>query len=80
LHKFLAEHIKFLLRSLKRRKSGQIFPKISSRTHHKLLGARRRAIFFSRTHHFFSRSEALWEAYAFRGLLAYRVHPTDNIW
>jgi len=29
---FLAEHIKFLPGSLKRRKSGQVFPKLSYRT------------------------------------------------
>jgi len=37
---YLAKHIKFLQGSLKRRKSGQIFPNFSCRTQIKLLGVK----------------------------------------
>jgi len=39
--------------SLKGRKSGQIFPKFSFRTHLKLVGVITRRICLCRTHHFF---------------------------
>jgi len=58
---FFAENIKFLPGSLKRRKSGQTFPKFSYRTYLKLLGVITTTFFLCRTHHFFPRSKALWE-------------------
>jgi len=44
----------FLPGSLKRRKSVQIFPEFSCKTHLKLLGGIIRTIFLCRKHHFFS--------------------------